>query len=124
MEDWQIRGVTHQDVRIVKGSARGWAAAAHAAGFALRVADLRAPALCEVALLSVPEARRVNDAFLEKARADLAKVDAEKGRTYELVRHLYSNEVVLGENVAAMLDAMVQESYYPNWVVLESMNID
>ena len=124
MEDWRIRGVNDKGVAIVRGVTRQWSFALRDAGFELRVANVGAPALCEVAILTVHEARRVNDAFRERARAELVVVDAQKGPTYDIARHLYEGEVKVGEAVAALLDSLTQEGYYPDWVVLESMNID
>jgi hypothetical protein len=121
MEDWQIRGVTEGQVKVVSVS-RLWSFALRKSGFDVRVVDIGAPALCEVAILSVVEARRVNDAFLANARAELAEMDA--ARKSPNVRFLYEGALRDGASVAALLDSLIQESYYPNWVVLESMNID
>ena len=125
MEDLRIRGVSEHGVVIVRGVTHGWVAALREAGFERRNADLAAPALCKVAVLSMVEARRVNDAFLARARAELATVDAEKGTRYQTFRHLYTCEVDLGAAVAALLDTIEKDFlYYPSWVVVEGMNID
>lgn len=124
MEDRRIRGVSEHGVRIVYGIPFGWVVALKAAGIELRMADLAAPALCKVAVLTMVEARRVNGAFLEKARAELAAFDAEKGVDKNL-RHMYASAVEIGESVSGLLDEIEKDFvYYPSWVVLESMNID
>jgi hypothetical protein len=124
MRDWQMR-VVGEDRVVVQGAVDGtWVAELARAGFALRTADVGGPALCEVATLTVVEARRVNAAFLERAQAELAVVDAETGFEYTNVRHLYAHPVDMARSLAATLDAIGNGTYYPNWVVVESMDID
>jgi hypothetical protein len=124
MEDWCIRVVGEDRVTVIRGVDRVWVADLVRAGFTLRTADVGGPALCEVAALTVVEARRFNATFLEKAQAKLDAVDAKKGFENTNLRQLYASPVALARSLAETLDATGDGSYYPNWVVVESMNID
>lgn len=71
MDDWQVRVVGEDRVVVLRAVDRIWVADLARAGFTRRTADVGGPALCEVAAMTVVEARRFNAAFLEEAQAEV-----------------------------------------------------
>ena len=116
--------VVGEDRVVVRPVSWKWVAALQRAGFNVRSADVGGPALCQVAALTVVEARRFNSGFVESAQAELDAVDAEKKLDAHLRHHMYSGPVEEARELAGVLDQFGNGDYYPNWVVVVSMNID
>ena len=94
---------------------RAWLASLFTEGFAMRAADVDAPADVTVVALTQEELTRVNEAARARANAEDAS---------ELVAHLRANTLQCCDQVDEVIRWAGRPCYFSPWFVIEGVDID
>jgi hypothetical protein len=103
--------------------AKGWLRVMRDEGFADRVADVGAPVLSTVTILSVVEAARINRIFRQNASEALQqRQQQQEGNDFG--RHLCLGDLRCAEAVDELLGKLGTLSYFSPWIIVETADID
>jgi hypothetical protein len=90
---------------------------------AYRVAEVGAPVLTYVAVLSAAEAAAINDEYKKSAAEELQRKLQERGPGYTC-QHLDEARVRGAKEVEQLLAKINQRGYFSSWVLIESCTYD